>query len=219
MSSKSILAALILTTILAAPASALVLGLNWGTGQLPVTIDYFGSARTVYAGSLKGYLGGQLGNPLPPDDGTYFDELFCIDLVHSITLPTEYEVESLTTASLANGGRLAWMYQNNVASAKNGDSEAAAALQLALWDVLTDGGDGLDVGDFRYVSGLNSKSSSAASSMIMESAGKFGEGTYLRAIGPYGQSMITRAAPEPGTFGLLGLGFSLVGFGFFRKRS
>jgi hypothetical protein len=215
---KSIFAALILASILAAPASAVVLGLDWGTGRSPVTFNYFGANRTVYAGSLKGYLGGQLGNPLPPQDGTYFGDLFCIDLAHSITIPTEYEVESLTTASLANGGRLAWLYENNVSNAKN-DIDIAAALQLALWDVVTDDGDGLDVGNFQYVSGLNFKSNSSSSSMIAQSAGKVGLATYLRAIGPYGQSMITRPVPEPGTFGLLGLGISLLGFGLFRKRT
>jgi hypothetical protein len=216
---KSILAALILAAVLAVPASALVLGLDWGTGQSPVTINYFGSSLSVYAGSLKGYVGGQLGNPLPPNDGTYFGEVFCVDLNHFITIPTEYEVESLTTADLANGGRLAWMYQNNIAQAKNGDSDIAAALQIAMWDVVTDGGDGLDTGNFQYVSGLASRSTVSSATMIEESAGKAAEATYFRTIGPDGQSMITIPVPEPGTFGLLGLGFSLISFGFLRKRS
>jgi hypothetical protein len=195
-----------------------VLGLDWGIGQSPVTFLYHGSSHTVYAGSLKGYLGGQIGNPLPPNDGTYFGDLFCVDLDHSITVPTEYEVENLTTASLVNGGRLAWLYQNHIAEAKD-DRETAAALQIALWDVLTDGGDGLAVGNFRYISGLSLKSNSQSTTMIAESAGKTDEATYLRAVGPYGQSMITRPVPEPGILSLLGLGIGLIGLGFLRKRS
>jgi hypothetical protein len=216
---KSILAALILAAMVVGPASAVVLGLDWGTGQRPVTISYFGSSHSVYAGSLKGYLGGQLGDPLPPNDGTYFGDLFCVDLDHTITIPTEYEVQVLTTAALANGGRLAWLYQNNIAEAKNGNIDTAAALQIALWDVVTDGGDGLDTGNFQYVSGLAARSTNSSATMIAESAGKVGEATFLRAVGPTGQSMITIPVPEPGTFGLLGLGFSLISFGFLRKRS
>lgn len=218
MKSKSIFAALILATLLAAPASAVVLGLDWGTGQSPVTFKYFGANRTVYAGSMKGYMGGQIGAPLPPNDGTYFGEVFCVDLSHSISLPTEYEVETLTTAELTNGGQVAWLFQHNQAAAKN-DTEVSAALQLALWDVVTDGGDGLSVGNFQYLSGATSKTSEAGATMIAESAGQSDVATYLRAVGPYGQSMITSPVPEPGTFGLLGLGLSLLGFGFFRKRS
>lgn len=213
---KSIFAVLILATVLTAPASALVLGLTWGVGQSPVTFNYFGADHTVYAGSLKGYFGGQLGNPLPPNDGTYFGDLFCVDLAHSITIPTEYEVESLPISALANGERLAWLYRNYADVAKN-DSGIASALQLALWDIATDGGDGLDGGNFRYMSGASSKTQSSI--MITESLGKSAEAIYLRAIGPYGQSVITRPIPEPGTFGLVGLGLTLVGLGFFRKRS
>jgi hypothetical protein len=215
---KVILAALLLAAIAAAPASAVVLGLDWGTGQSPVSISYNGTTHNVYAGSLKGYLGGHLGNPLPPHDGTYFGDTFCVDLSHTITIPTEYEVDLLPTSQLVHGGRLAWLYKNYIGSAKT-DGETAAALQLALWDVVVDGGDGFNTGNFRLLSGATSKTHSLMVNMVADSENKTDNATYFRTRGPYGQSMISVPVPEPGTFGLLGLGIGLVGLGFIRKRS
>jgi hypothetical protein len=218
MKSVGIIAALLLMALLASPASAVVLGLNWGTGLSPVTIQYHGSNHNVYVGSLKSYLGGQLGNPLPPNDGVYAGDVFCVDLDHFISIPTEYDVQIESASSLTSGGRLAWIYQQHWAEAKN-DAGLAASMQLALWDVVTDGGDGLSSGNFRYISGLNAKTNSDAATMITQSQGQLSTATIFRATGPYGQTMIGVPVPEPGTFGLLGLGIGLVGFAFFRKRS
>jgi hypothetical protein len=209
---------LALTTLFAAPASAMILGLNWGTGLQPMSIKYDGATHNVYAGSLKGYFGGQLGNnKLPPQDGTYFADLFCVDLDHWITIPTEYDVQPLTTASLTHGGQAAWLYQNYISTAKNSGG-TSAALQLALWDVVTDGGDGLDQGKFQYISPAGDKSRGQATDMLMASAGRTATVSYFKATGTYGQSMIG-PVPEPGSLGLLGVGLGILTFGLLRRRS
>lgn len=217
---KNVAVTLAFATLLASPASAMVLGLDWGSGESPVTFSYMGSNWNVYAGSLKGYLGGTLGSPLPPNDGTFVGEVFCVDLDHQISIPTEYDVEWLTTTSLANGGRAAWLYQNYLAGSKGGTSPAAAALQIALWDVVYDGGDGLASGKFQYVSGLSTTANSLAASLITVSAGQTAVSSYFVATGSYGQAMIVPVpVPEAGTLQLVGLGLGLLGIGFFRKRS
>jgi hypothetical protein len=212
--------AIILVTMLAAPASAMVLGLDWGSGESPVTFSYLGHNQTVYAGSLKAYLGGTLGNPLPPNDGTYIGEVFCVDLDHTINIPTEYDISWQTTAALANGGRAAWIYQNYLAGSKNANNPVAAAVQIALWDVVYDAGDGLASGNFQYVNGLSATASSQAASLITSSVGHTAESAYFVATGQYGQAMIVPVpVPEAGTAALVGLGLSLLGVGFVRKRS
>lgn len=218
MNRTGILVFLALVVTLSSPASAVVLGLNWGSGLSPVTISYQGTNHAVYAGSLKSYLGGQLGNPLPPVDGTYAGDVFCVDLDHFISIPTEYEVNVEDASVLSDGGRAAWLFQQHWAEAQV-DAALAASLQLALWDVVTDAGDGLDAGQFRYISGLSAKANGDAESMIVDSFGHTSTATVYRAVGPYGQTMIGVPVPEPGTFGLLGLGIGLVGLARFRRRT
>jgi hypothetical protein len=215
-----VILALVLLSLAVSSSSAMVLGLDWGTGVSPVTINYMGADHRTYAGSLRGYLGGQLGSPLPPADGTYFEDLFCVDLDHWITIPTEYEVQRLSTASLAHGGRAAWLYRSYLTAAK-ASKNTGAALQIALWDVVTDGGDGLGSGNFRYVGGLETGTVGEANSMLTASVGQASTASYFKGTREYGQSMIgpPPPVPEPGTWGLLLVGLGFVGAAFVRRRA
>ncbi len=205
-----------LLALLVGPASAIVLGLDYGLGASPAHITYQGHDYSVWAGKLAAYLGGTLGNPLPPYDGTFSGYSFCVDLDHFIGLPTEYEVEVLSTSQLPHGSRAAWLY-NSFAPSANTTLEAAG-LQLAIWDVVYDNGDGLSTGIFRYTGGLAAEAATDANTFLASSAGKSSSADYLKPTGVYGQGML-HSVPEPGTLGLLGLGlFSFAGLKLRRRR-
>jgi hypothetical protein len=205
--------------VLAQPAAAMVLGLNWGVGESPAHITYNGHSMNVWAGKLAAYSGGTLGNPLPPNDGHFFGYVYCVDLDHMISLPTEYHVTESNTSTINNGARIAWLYKNYSPVATS--SGVAAALQLAIWEVLVDNGDGLNSGNFRYSGGLSSFAGSQAQTMLAASLDKSeSSARVLRATGPYGQTMIAPPVPEPTSLVLLalGVGFSVAGL-VTRRRS
>jgi hypothetical protein len=190
----------------------MVLGLNWGLGQSPAHITYNGHNMNVWAGKMAAYEGGTLGGVLPPNDGNFFGYVFCVDLDHQINLPTEYLVTESTTATINNGARVAWLYKNYLGAATT--QGMSAALQLAIWEVLVDNGDGLNTGNFRYTGGLPSFAGTQAQNMIAASLDKNdGAARVLRAAGPYGQTMIAPPIPEPTSLALLalGIGFSVAG--------
>jgi hypothetical protein len=216
MQMKHCVWAALLVGLLTAPASAVVLGLDYGFGASPAHITYQGHNYNVWAGKMAAYLGGTLGNPLPPNDGVFSGYSFCVDLDHFIGLPTEYEVQVLPSSALSHGNRAAWLYNSFAPAAATNLS--AASLQLAIWDVVYDNGDGLSTGNFRYTGGLDALAGSQASSFITASAGKSSTADYLKPTGCYGQGML-HAVPEPGTLSLLGLSLlSIAGLKIRRRR-
>lgn len=153
-----------------------------------VAINYFGNALNVYSGPQLASLNG----------GSTFDA-YCVDLDHWNTLPSTYPVDVLSTNLLTNGQRIAYLY-NTYATAV-ATSTQGAALQLAIWDVLVDNGDGLSVGNLK--SSVGGGILSQANTYLASSVGQTGEASYLRATGHGSncdryQDLVGPATPVPG---------------------
>jgi hypothetical protein len=135
-------------------AVAVVAVLPFGIGDASATmleVEYTGPG--VHEVVKVSYLGHEMNlrtgiNDLLVDDVPF--ESFCVDLDHPVSKsPWTATVEPVSTI---NGGeQAAWLWKNH---APGLDSEgAAAALQLALWEVVSDWGGGLDLtdGNFRVL--------------------------------------------------------------------
>ncbi|MCC7436018.1 MAG: PEP-CTERM sorting domain-containing protein [Methanoregulaceae archaeon] len=101
-----------------------------------VGINYAGKSMTVGAGLANVSL-----------DGNRVVGV-CVDLAHWNTNGSSYQVNVLPMEERgATATRAAWFFSSNVGVVDSKDK--GAALQLAIWDILYDGGDGLDTGTFQ----------------------------------------------------------------------
>ncbi len=144
---------------------------------------------------------------------------FCVDLDHSVHVGQTYLANAVPTTSLMDGGQVAYLYQK-YGMGTIADPTKAAALQLAFWDLTTDGGDGLSKGRFQYLGG--GTIASLANSYITEAKQHWNAGYWLDAsasgTGPNrGQSVLTNT-PEPTTMVLVGMGLVSAGGGWWLRR-
>jgi hypothetical protein len=185
-----------------------------------VTNGYAGVIQTTFAG------------------GATFDAL-CLDVFTNINPNTTYVVNTLTPNSptaqsfSANVGRAAWLYVTEMplVNASANKSAQAAALQLAIWDVMTDNGDGLSAGRIQGATGQNAATQAIYSQASAWIAASAGQGSNVAAVlinigGPtVSQTLITSSGalsagstPEPGSLALMGSGLAAFGM-LFRKRA
>ncbi len=182
-----------------------------------VQISINGQSESVLAGTLDFTLtGGPSGYP------TTF-EGYCIDPWHDTPVPTSYGVNVLSTSLLTNGPQVAWLYDHYGTSAfgtKVANATQAAALQIALWDVIADSGDGLSNGNLRYTTtgSILDQANLYLSAWNHQTA----TATWLQATdhgtnNTLNQDMIGPAVPEPGILCLLGASATL-GLALQRRR-
>lgn len=151
---KSILIVAAVLSVGAAQASTLnFVGMKAGQYK-QVTINYNGHSENVYAGTMNIKV-----------DGVSMDA-YCVDLDDWNHNGDTYGVNELPISALGSNsipvGNLFAHYSQGVDSANKG-----AALQLAIWDALVDGGDGMDTGQFK-ASGLGSTLSNLTNSYLTE---------------------------------------------------
>lgn len=170
----------------------------WGQPDKRTAVDitYKGSNLSVYSGPVLARFKG----------GTTFDA-YCVDLDHWGNLPGAYQVNTSPINHIQYGERAAYLY--NTYSAGVDSKVKGAALQMAIWDVVTDNGDGFDGGNFKGRN-MSSEIKSLANTYLAESHGKGGLATLFAAVdhgrdGKKNQDFMG-PVPEPATMAVLGVG-------------
>lgn len=158
-----------------------------------LTISYNSANLTIAAGPQSIHLNG----------GARFDS-YCVDLDNSNSIGASYAVDILTQASLTNGERVGFLFDAYAGSVT--DADKGAALQLAIWDVVVDNGDGLSSGNFKYTQSPNAAVLSQAAAYLSGSAAQSSSIAYFRATshpGNRNQNLIGPSSyapvPEPVT--------------------
>ncbi len=160
-------------------------------------------------------------------DGLYTVDAVCVDFFVLISDGT-YDMNLLGPNGVGAGRRITWMLRNTLPTINTQSDpllkrQQAAALQLAVWDVVHDNGDGFLAGriqqgqqtptDAIVLSWANAYLTASVGRMIMSGT------VYQNVAGAtVTQRLMSDTVPEPSTYGMLALGTLALGLAGRRRR-
>lgn len=162
-------------------------------------------------------------------------EAICVDIFTSIGLET-ISVNPFSPFAVTNAARASWLYATQFDLINS--ILAGEALQLAVWDIIHDGGDGFSAGHIRANTSIGTPTGvlTAANQYLTMSAGKTSgaASVYISVDGPAArQSLLSsniggtvwapplyraEPVPEPAGLALGGLGVASLGLGLYLKK-
>jgi len=146
---------------------------------------------------------------------------FCVNLFEGFAFFEEYTADSISALDYnPNGTQAGWLMQTFLPVTNTAID--GAALQLAIWDVIHDGGDGFDAGRIRSSSYTDADVLALARERVAESHGQSTTAANVYTASPgtpiFQQQLYLSGAqydppsdppsdvPEPGTLAVLGVG-------------
>ncbi|MCX6608830.1 MAG: PEP-CTERM sorting domain-containing protein [Acidobacteria bacterium] len=208
------LTALVLSSFPVSAASLSVTGIDWNLGQM-VDLSTSGQSKVTFAGII---FAEYANSPV---------SLFCVDLFTDVGIET-FSVNAGSVDLVLNGRRASWLMQTYLPLIANADQ--AAAVQVAIWDVVHDGGDGLTNGALQGGATPTSVVQLAEQYIAASSGqGTTAGGIFTHVDGPTARQQLmapgnfTAAAfgfvvPEPATYLAMGSGLLILGLAR-RKRN
>lgn len=196
-----------------AQAATLDLTARFG-GYQSLNAQYYGHDETILAGTFAGTLTGG-----PAGYATHFDT-YCVDLSHYINGSWDVQLKSTDLLAPPNGKGVAWLYDRYASSVT--DLEHGAALQVAIWKVLTDDDKNLDTGNFQLKTGGQFRTDVQTYLNAWNGSGS-DEATWFQSTshpgGVYNQDQVgPNAVPEPGVVSMIGAGMCGLSVMCLRRR-
>lgn len=186
---------------------------------LSVDANRFGNVKLNIDGANSTHSAGVI--QASYDGGPVLD-LFCVDLFTNITYDT-YTSNDVAPNPLRNEDRAAWLYENYYDPAIINTKAEGIAFQVAIWDIVHDGGDGISSGRIRSQSGTEAAVVTAWQSFLTASVGQsyFGVNIYINSKNNIpAQNLIggirdvppppMAENPEPGTVAMLAAGLGVL---------
>jgi len=152
---------LLATCGLCSGATIVVTGVDWGRGE-SIWINGNGS-------DFQAYFAGVIEISVTDLDGTFARDSLCVDLFTDIYIDQPYYTVVLSPSDVPGKdlGRVSWLVDNALLPTQSSFTSAlpqsdlvtsvaqGAGIQLAIWDIVHDGGDGFSSGSVQAATGSN----------------------------------------------------------------